>query len=128
MYLPKERILVTGDLVGSGLPYLGDGYIDEWATTLERVAAMDWDVILPGHGAPVRDRGRPLQLSALLRDFHRQATALLDQGVSVDDAESRLDLRAHEAAYPALANRGSADMRERFLLGLYRIRELRQPR
>lgn len=125
VHLPKERILVTGDLVGSGLPYLGDGYIDEWAATLERVAAMAWDVILPGHGAPVRDHDRPLQLAALLRDFHRQATALLDQGVSVDDAEARIDLRAHEGDYPALANRGSADMRERFLLGLYRIRELR---
>lgn len=128
VYLPRERVLVTGDLVGSGLPYLGDGYLDEWAATLERVAAMEWEVILPGHGAPVRDRQRPLQLAALLRDIHRQATALLDQGVSVDEAEARLDLRAHEASYPALANRTSADMRERFLLGLHRMRELRAAR
>jgi len=125
VYLPKERVLITGDLVGSGLPYLGDGYIDEWATTLERLPSLAWDVMLPGHGAPVRDRTRPLQLAALLRDFHRQATALLDQGLSVDDAEPRIDVSAHVANYPALANRTSDDMRERFALGLYRIRELR---
>lgn len=128
VHLPRERVLVTGDLVGSGLPYLGDGYIDEWATTLERLTGLEWDVLLPGHGAPVRDRARPLQLSALLRDFHQQATRLLDQGLSVDEAEARIDLSAHVGDYPALANRSSPDMRERLLLGLYRIRELRQSR
>ena len=126
VHLPKERVLITGDLVGSGLPYLGDGYIDEWATTLERLPSLEWEVMLPGHGAPVRDRERPLHLAALLRDFHRQATALLDQGLSVDAAEPRIDVSAHVGHYPALANRTSDDMRERFTLGLFRIRELRQ--
>lgn len=128
VHLPRERVLVTGDLVGSGLPYLGDGYIDEWATTLERLAGLEWDVLLPGHGPPVRDHARPLQLAALLRDVHQQGTRLLDQGLSVDDAQPRLDLSAHVGAYPALANRSAPDMRERFTLGLYRIRELRQAR
>ncbi len=128
VFLPRERVLITGDLVGSGLPYLGDGYIDEWATTLERLPTLEWDVLLPGHGAPVRDRNRPLQLAALLRDFHRQATALLAQGLSVDAAEPRIDVSAHVANYPALANRTSDDMRERFTLGLYRIRELQLSR
>jgi len=128
VHLPNERILVTGDLVGSGLPYLGDGYMDEWAATLERLPALEWDVMLPGHGAPVRDRSRPLQLATLLRDYHRQATALLDQGLSVDDAEARIDLRAHVANYPMLANRTSDDLRERLILGLHRMRELRQAR
>ena len=126
VHLPKERVLITGDLVGSGLPYLGDGYIDEWAATLEKLPALEWDVLLPGHGAPVHDRTRPVQLAALLRDFHRQATALLDQGLSVDAAEPRIDVSAHVGNYPVLADRTSEDMRERFLLGLYRIRELRQ--
>ena len=74
----------------------------------------------------MRDRERPLHLAALLRDFHRQATALLDQGLSVDAAEPRIDVSAHVGHYPALANRTSDDMRERFTLGLFRIRELRQ--
>jgi cyclase len=126
VHLPKERVLITGDLVGSGLPYLGDGYIDEWATTLEQLPSLAWDVMLPGHGAPVLDRDRPLQLAGLLRDFHRQATALLDQGLSVDSAEPRIDVSAHVRHYPALAARTSDDLRERFTLGLYRIRELGQ--
>jgi len=126
VHLPRERLLVTGDLVGSGLPYLGDGYIDEWATTLERLPSLGWDVLLPGHGAPVRDREQPRQLAALLRDFHRQATTLLDQGLSVDAVEARIDVRAHEGSYPSLANRTSDDLRERFTLGVFRIRELRE--
>jgi cyclase len=125
VYLPAERVLVTGDLVGSGLPYLGDGYMDEWAATLDQLNTLPWEVILAGHGPPVRDRATPGKLASLLRDFQRQATMMLDQGLSIDAIEPRLDFTAHVAAYPALADRRSDDLRERFYLGLFRIRALR---
>lgn len=35
VYLPKERILCSGDLLTAGLSYMGDAYGDEWVTTLE---------------------------------------------------------------------------------------------
>jgi len=126
VYLPAERVLVTGDQIGTGLPYLGDGYLDEWATTLGYVDALPWDVILPGHGQPVRDHATPGKLASLLRDIHRQSSSLLDEGLSFDVVEQRLDLSSHITDYPALADRNSADVRERLLLGVTRIGELRR--
>lgn len=56
VYLPKERVLFTGDLLMPMPSYMGDGYIDEWIATLEEMEKLDFDLILPGHGAPFRDR------------------------------------------------------------------------
>ena len=55
IYLPAERIVFTGDFFegrpGAGvLSYLGDAFIDEWPASLERLKALDFDVIVPGHG------------------------------------------------------------------------------
>jgi glyoxylase-like metal-dependent hydrolase (beta-lactamase superfamily II) len=50
-YLPKARVLFTGDLAYAGrLPWLGDGYAKEWQETLDRVAVLDVTTIVPGHG------------------------------------------------------------------------------
>src|SRR6266446_3931778 len=37
VFLPKERIVATGDLMESRLAYMGDGYFSEWITTLEEL-------------------------------------------------------------------------------------------
>jgi cyclase len=106
VHLPAERIIMTGDLLLGGVPYMGDAYIPDWIDTLERVKALDFDVILPGHGQPVRDRTRIDQLQALLRDLWAQVSALHRQGVPAAEAVGRIDLRAHAATYPAFRTVG----------------------
>lgn len=125
VYLPTEKVVATGDLVGSGLPFLGDGYLDEWATTLRELDALDWSVLLPGHGGPVRDHSVPNKLASLLSDVHQQAGRLLEKGLTPDEVEAQLDLRSHVVDYPALADRTSADNLERFLLAVHRMATLR---
>ena len=50
VYLPKEKILVAGDLVDHPVPYLGGGYPSDLIKTLQRVAQLDAQAIIPGHG------------------------------------------------------------------------------
>ena len=50
VYLPAEKILVAGDLLVSPIPYTYDGYPAEWARTLAKMAELDADTIVPGHG------------------------------------------------------------------------------
>src|SRR5581483_1536188 len=52
VYLPKERVVVTGDAVIAWTPFMGDGYPEDWAATLGRLEALDFDVMLMGHGEP----------------------------------------------------------------------------
>ena len=35
VFLPQERIVFTGDMMLGGISYLGDGYVAEWADTLQ---------------------------------------------------------------------------------------------
>jgi len=49
-YLPKERILITGDLVDYPVPCLGGGFPLEQIATLKRMAELDAETIVPGHG------------------------------------------------------------------------------
>jgi glyoxylase-like metal-dependent hydrolase (beta-lactamase superfamily II) len=56
VYLPAEKILASGDLLTSPVPYLGGGYPTEFPTTLRALAAIDASVIVPGHGEVQRDK------------------------------------------------------------------------
>src|SRR5262249_4876706 len=49
-YLPKEKILVTGDLVDSPIPFLYGGFPVEQIETLKQMKALDFDTLIPGHG------------------------------------------------------------------------------
>ena len=52
LFLPKERILVTGDVAIEPYPFaIGGTYPAEWVKTLERMIAMDPVWVVPGHGA-----------------------------------------------------------------------------
>ncbi len=53
LLLPEDKILFTGDLVANGkLPYMQSPDLDPkgWEQILPRVAALDIDKIVPGHG------------------------------------------------------------------------------
>jgi glyoxylase-like metal-dependent hydrolase (beta-lactamase superfamily II) len=52
VYLPKEKVVITGDAVIGWTPYMGDGYPEEWVTTLDRLAELDFTHIIMGHGEP----------------------------------------------------------------------------
>jgi glyoxylase-like metal-dependent hydrolase (beta-lactamase superfamily II) len=51
LYLPKEQILITGDILLAPYPFaIGGTYPAEWLATLQKFAALEPRVIIPGHG------------------------------------------------------------------------------
>lgn len=70
VWLPKERILFGGDLVEEGAtPYCGDAYFTDWPSTLDRVERLEPDVLVPGRGDALTDRGRVRASLAMTRQF-----------------------------------------------------------
>ncbi len=106
VYLPQERVLITGDLLSAGLPYMGDGYIPDWIETLERLKDLEFDVVLPGHGQAFRERDRIDDLQSYLSDFWAQVTELWRSGVSAEEAARRIDMRSHASNYPGIRSVG----------------------
>ena len=54
VYLPKEKIVVAGDLLDHPVPYLGGGYPAELVATLRAMGELDFTTIVPGHGEVLR--------------------------------------------------------------------------
>ena len=56
LYLPDEKIVITGDLLVNPVAFALSSYPTGWLRTLEKIDALDARVIVPGHGAPLRDK------------------------------------------------------------------------
>jgi cyclase len=55
-YLPKEQILVTGDVLVAPVPYFFAGYPADLARTLHRLLELDVKAVVPGHGDVMHDK------------------------------------------------------------------------
>lgn len=106
VFLPRERMVATGDMITSALSYTGDAFVEEWPATLEQVMTLDFDTVLPGHGTVFKGKDHIRNLQAYWRDFYQQATALRKQGVPPEEAAKRIDLTKHAAAIPAAKTPG----------------------
>lgn len=76
VYLPKEKVLITGDLLLESVPYMGDAFLLDWIETLEHLKQLDFDVVMPGHGGAFRGKDKIAHLQAYLRDFWQRASDL----------------------------------------------------
>jgi glyoxylase-like metal-dependent hydrolase (beta-lactamase superfamily II) len=106
VYLPKERVIGTGDLFNGYIGYMGDAYVDEWAETLGRLADLDFDTVIPGHGNPFRGKEAIAPVQACLRDLWRQTEGLKREGATPEQAARRVDLRAHASRFPQFTEAG----------------------
>jgi glyoxylase-like metal-dependent hydrolase (beta-lactamase superfamily II) len=62
VWLPDDRILFSGDLVEfDATPYTGDAYLADWPATLDAIAALNPDKLVPGRGAALKN---PAQVKA----------------------------------------------------------------
>jgi len=104
--LPKERILCTGDLMESVVSYMGDSFPDDWIATLDRLKALDFDTVMPGHGVVFKGKTKIDAFQKYLRDVITQVTALRKQGVSADDAAQKVDVTAYRNEFVSIRGVG----------------------
>lgn len=51
VFLPDHKLLFAGDALFTGYhPFMAEGNLAEWLKALDFIAALDADVIIPGHG------------------------------------------------------------------------------
>jgi glyoxylase-like metal-dependent hydrolase (beta-lactamase superfamily II) len=53
IYLPKEKVVASGDALIDWMPYLNDGYPEDWVQTLNALEKVDFTRVIPGHGEVV---------------------------------------------------------------------------
>ncbi len=107
VYLPQEKALISGDLLTAGLPYMGDAFVPEWVGTLDEVAALDLEVILPGHGPAYTEVERVEHLQLYLIELWQQAVKLFAAGMSAEEAAATIDLTGHAEHFPQIEGAGA---------------------
>jgi glyoxylase-like metal-dependent hydrolase (beta-lactamase superfamily II) len=110
VYLPKEKIVATGDLMESQIAYMGDAQFDEWIATLEALKTLDWDLDLPGHGAPFPEKARVTAFQGYLSDLVSQGRALKQQGRTAEETARQVDFTKYRETFPQIQAPG-ADIR-----------------
>lgn len=99
VWLPAERVLVTGDLLVNPAPYSFGSFLGDWVATLGKLRALPATVIIPGHGAIQRD-WRYLDLVVeLLESTRAQARAAVAKGLDLEATRRAVDLSAFRARF-----------------------------
>jgi glyoxylase-like metal-dependent hydrolase (beta-lactamase superfamily II) len=96
-WLPRQRIVATGDIVVAPLPYGFGSYPADWIGVLKELKALDFAILLPGHGMAQRDTTYLDRLIALIEDVRAQVGPLAARGVSLAEVQKKVDLSAHRA-------------------------------
>jgi glyoxylase-like metal-dependent hydrolase (beta-lactamase superfamily II) len=97
VYLPKEKIAIAGDLLVYPIPYIYDGYPREWIQTLQNLAQLDADMIVPGHGPVMHDKTYIYLMRDLMKSAVDQMTESLRKSrpamfQTLDEVKASVDL------------------------------------
>jgi glyoxylase-like metal-dependent hydrolase (beta-lactamase superfamily II) len=99
MWLPRERIVATGDVVVGPTPYGFGSYPGDWGDTLRAIKALDYDILVPGHGALQRDSVYVDTLIALMDDISEQGRIAIAGGVDSEEGmREAVDFSDHDKA------------------------------
>ena len=106
VYLPRERIVASGDLMESQISYMGDSYPDEWPATLDRLRAIDFDTVMPGHGVVFKGKTKIEAFEGYVREVTRQANEFRKQGLTAEQAAAKIDVTKFSAEFPSIRGVG----------------------
>jgi alkyl sulfatase BDS1-like metallo-beta-lactamase superfamily hydrolase len=111
VWLPRRRVLCTGDLFIWAVPNAGNPqkvqrYPRQWAEALRKMAALGAELLLPGHGLPIYGAARVEQAlsetAELLEALHDDALALMNAGAPLDEIVRRVRVPEHLEERPYL--------------------------
>ncbi len=90
VWLPQDKVLFSGDLVEfDATPYAGDAYFQDWPQTLDHIAALKPEKLVPGRGAALQNVAEVARGLQGTRDFVSELYTSVKAG-----AAAGKDLRA----------------------------------
>jgi glyoxylase-like metal-dependent hydrolase (beta-lactamase superfamily II) len=93
VWLPRQKVVITGDVVVAPIPFGFNSYPEEWIGVLNQIRDLNYAVLAPGHGRPMRDTAYVDLLISILTDVRAQIALLAssDMDAAAVNAEVKLD-------------------------------------
>lgn len=85
VWLPAEKILITGDNVVAPVPYSLGNYVKGQTEILEKIMQLDLSVIIPGHGRVLYDKKYVALLIPLFNSAEEKVKNCYLNGMTVDE-------------------------------------------
>lgn len=98
-WLPRQRIVMTGDIVVSPIPFGFGSYPESWLAVLARLKALNPALLVPGHGEPMAESSYLDRLGATIADIRTQVGPLARQGMSLEEVRAHVDFSAQRAIF-----------------------------
>lgn len=108
VFLPKERVVITGDLLTNGIPFMRDAYPSQWIGTLEAVRNLDWDSAACGHGPVQTGKEQVDKLLAYMKDMVAAVKDAIGKGMTMEQTSASIDLSKYKDSFPAYAGNPQA--------------------
>jgi glyoxylase-like metal-dependent hydrolase (beta-lactamase superfamily II) len=104
LYLPQEKVLLTGDVLVFPRPYVPNGYrIAPWLDSLKDIARLDVHTIVPGHGPALHGKAYLNLAIDLIETATAQVRTILEQGaVTVEEVQAAVKLDTLRAKFGLL--------------------------
>jgi len=90
VFLPREKVLVTGDALHGWTPFMGDSYPYDWIQTLDAAEKLDFDHVLGGHGDVMHDKQKFELWKRYFQDLMDRTAAEYAEGATLDEAKQRV--------------------------------------
>jgi glyoxylase-like metal-dependent hydrolase (beta-lactamase superfamily II) len=101
VWLPQERTLLSGDLVEfDATPYAGDAYFQDWPATLDAIAALQPQALVPGRGPALKGEAQVAQGLAVTRAFVSDLYASVKAGVAAGKDLNAVYKETYAALHP----------------------------
>ncbi len=98
-WLPKQKIVATGDIVVSPYPFGFGSFPGDWIETLKKIKALGFTTLIPGHGEPQTNTTYLDNLIAAISDIRAQVGPLAKQGLSQDEIKKKVDFSKSAALF-----------------------------
>jgi cyclase len=100
VYLPREKVVITGDLLTNGIPFMRDAYPSQWPAVLESIRGLDWNQAISGHGGVQQGKGQMDKLIAYMKEMVSAVRDAIAKGMTLEAARSAIDMSKHKESFP----------------------------
>ncbi|HWA35626.1 MAG TPA: MBL fold metallo-hydrolase [Cyclobacteriaceae bacterium] len=99
IFLPKEKVLISGDAVVYPIPYGFSGFPIEWLQTLKNASNIDFDILIPGHGEIQHGKTYIQKTISLHESIQKQIKSAVNAGKSEVELPNSVDISALEKEF-----------------------------
>jgi cyclase len=114
VYLPREKIVMTGDILDHPVPYMFGGFPADFPNTLRALRALDATTIVPGHGDVLHDKTYIDQVIAMMEAANAEVRLEILQGKKLNEVQELAPKALNEDALKQQFGGNDKDNRDFF--------------